>query len=215
METQPRRALVVVDAQLEYFDEDRPLAVQYPPRDESRANLVEAIDVAIRNDVPVVTVRHELPQDAPVFAAGSEAAAVHPAVLERATGKGTEIVKRFSSVFADTGLTEWLRAHQIDTITLVGYMTNNCVLATAASAEPLGFTVEVLRDATGAVHLSNEAGSVSARQVHDTLMVLLHSNFAAVATTGDWTSAVSGARTLPKNDLGNSAIQGRSAHSGR
>ncbi|MGC7095201.1 isochorismatase family protein [Amycolatopsis lurida] len=216
--TQPRRALVVVDAQNEYFDDNRPLAVQYPPRDESRAKLLEAIDAAVRYEVPVVTVRHELPEGAPVFAAGSEAAALHPDVAARDRGKGTEIVKSFSSVFAGTGLTEWLQANEIDTITLVGYMTNNCVLASAAAAEPLGFTVEVLKDATGAVHLSNEAGSVSAQQIHDTLMVLLHSNFAAVATTGDWTAAVSGAHALPKSDLGSSAVQGvadRGGHRGR
>lgn len=209
--TQPRRALVLVDVQNEYFNDDRPLAVQYPPRDESRAKLLDAIDAAVHHEVPVVTVRHELPEGAPVFAAGSAAAELHPEVAERDRGKGTEIVKTFSSVFADTGLTEWLQANEIDTVTLVGYMTNNCVLASAAAAEPLGFTVEVLRDATGAVHLSNEAGSASARQVHDTLMVLLHSNFAAVATTEDWKSAVSGGHALPKSDLGTSAIQGRGA----
>jgi hypothetical protein len=38
----------------------------------------------------------------------------------------------------------------------------------------------------------NEAGKVSADQLHETLLVVLHSNFAAVATTDAWTAAVTG-----------------------
>ena len=90
-------------------------------------------------------------------------------------------------------------------------MTNNCDLATAAAAEPLGITVELLSDASGAVHLANDAGTVSARQLHETLMVLLHSNFAAVATTDDWAAAVAAGTTLPKGDLGSSAVHGQQA----
>ncbi|MHA7304280.1 hypothetical protein ACX80E_03400 [Arthrobacter sp. TMN-49] len=96
-------------------------------------------------------------------------------------------------------------------MSLVGYMTNNCDLATAAAAEPLGFAVEVLSDASGAIHLANEAGQVGAQQLHETLLVLLHSNFAAVATTKDWAQAVEAGTALPKGDLGSSAMQGQAA----
>lgn len=60
-------------------------------------------------------------------------------------------------------------------------MTNNCDIATAVGAEDLGLTAEILADASGAIRLANEAGKVSADQLHQTLLVLLHSNFAAVA----------------------------------
>jgi nicotinamidase-related amidase len=80
-------------------------------------------------------------------------------------------------------------------------MTNNCILATAAAAAPLGFTAEVLSDATGAIHLANDAGSVSARHLHETLLVLLNSNFAAVATTEDWTVAATTGAPLPRSNL--------------
>jgi hypothetical protein len=40
-----------------------------------------------------------------------------------------------------------------------------------------------------AIQLANEGGKVSADQLHETLLVLLHSNFAAVATTDAWTAA--------------------------
>ena len=52
----------------------------------------------------------------------------------------------------------------VDTVTLVGYMTNNCVLASAVEAEFLGFTTEVLSDATGAINLANDAGFATLKQ---------------------------------------------------
>ena len=62
----PRRALVVVDVQQEYFD--GPLQVQHPPREESLARVVRAMDLAKEHDMPVVVVQHEYPEGAPVFA---------------------------------------------------------------------------------------------------------------------------------------------------
>ncbi|MFC7343941.1 cysteine hydrolase family protein [Saccharopolyspora griseoalba] len=205
----PRRALVVIDVQQEYFQ--GPLAVQHPPRDESLPRIARAVDSAVEAGVPVITVQHEYPAGAPVFAVGSEGWQLHPEIERRAEAASKHVVKGFSSVFTAGDLTEWLRANDIDTLTLVGYMTNNCVLATAAAAEPLGFAVEVLSDATGAIHLANEAGKVSAQQVHETLMVLLHSNWAAVSDTDTWAGAVSDQKPLPKSDLGTSAVRGQAA----
>jgi nicotinamidase-related amidase len=119
------------------------------------------------------------------------------------------VSKDASSVFAGTDVAAWLTDQDVDTITIVGYMTNNCDIATAVEAEGLGLSVEILSDASGAIHLANEAGSVSAEQLHQTLMVLLHSNFAAVATTEVWAEAVRNGQALPKSDLGTSATQGR------
>ena len=44
--------------------------------------------------------------------------------------------------------------------------------------------------------------------------MLLHSNFAAVATTDAWVAAVAAGEALPKSDLGTSAMQGRAAFAG-
>ena len=122
--------------------------------------------------------------------------------------------KQVASVFEGTGLADWLRAEGIDTITLTGYMTNNCVLASAAAAEPLGFAVEVLSDATGAIPISNDSGSASAAQVHETLMAVLNSNWAAVTTTDAWIDAIESGTTLPRGNLVESAIAGRAAADG-
>jgi nicotinamidase-related amidase len=145
-----------------------------------------------------------------VFASGSATWQNHPEVAAHEDVAAKRISKQFSSIFAGTGLEAWLRGQGIDTITLVGYMTNNCVIASAAAAEPLGFAVEVLSDATGAIDLANDAGTAAARQVHETLMALLHSNWAAVMDTASWITALQAAVPSAKSDLVTSGAQGRS-----
>lgn len=205
----PRRALIVVDVQQEYFE--GPLQIQHPPREESLANVVRAMDLATEQELPVVVVQHEYPEGAPVFAVGSAGWALHPDVEARIAPSWKRTTKQNGSVFAGSEVAGWLADQGVDTITIVGFMTNNCDIATAVDAEGLGLAAEVLSDATGAIHLANEQGQVSAEVLHEALMVLLHSNFAAVATTDAWAHAVRSGESLPKNDLGTSATQGRAA----
>lgn len=207
--TAPRRALVVIDVQNEYFD--GPLEVQHPPREQSLAQVVAAMAVAAEHGLPVVVVQHAFPEGAPVFAVGSAGHELHPDVAARVDGSTKRVSKSRASVFAGTDVGAWLAEHAVERIVLVGYMTNNCVIGTAAAAADLGLGVEVLSDATGAIALANEAGTASAQQVHETLMVLLNSNFAAVATTQAWADAVQQGRPLVGSDLGTSAVQGRTA----
>ena len=208
----PRRALIVVDVQQEYFD--GPLQVEHPPREESLANITRAMDVATEHDLPVVVVQHEYPEGAPLFAAGSAGWALHPEIEKRLQPSWKRVPKQNGSVFAGTDVAEWLAGRGVDTITVAGFMTNNCDIATAVEAEGLGLAAEVLSDATGAIHLANEMGKVTAEVLHEVLLVLLHSNFAAVGTTQAWTSAVQSGEPLAKSDLVTSATQGRAAFAG-
>ena len=50
--TSPRRALVLVDVQRDYFD--GPLEIQYPPHADSLARITQAIDTATQAGVPVI-----------------------------------------------------------------------------------------------------------------------------------------------------------------
>ena len=205
----PRRALVVIDVQNDYFD--GPLEIQYPPREDSLARICAAMEAATEHGLPMVVVQHEFPAGTPIFGAGSAGQALHPDIAKRLTASCKSVTKNNASVFSGTDAAAWLSEMQVDCITLVGYMTNNCVIGTAAAAEDLGISVEVLSDATGAISISNDAGSASAQQVHETLMAVLNSNFAAVATSDAWAAAVKAGETLPGRDIAASAIQGRAA----
>lgn len=205
----PNRALIVVDVQGEYFA--GPLEIQHPPREEALAAALRALDAARAHDLPVVVVQHRTPEGTPVFADGSPGWSLHADLEAGLATDDDRVQKAYGSVFADTGLADRLRERGVDTVTLVGFMTNNCIVASAADAEPLGLAVEVLSDATGAIALANEAGQVSAEELHRTLMVLLQSNFAAVTTTDAWTEALAAGAPIEGSDLVTSALAGRDA----
>ncbi|SKC37138.1 isochorismatase family protein [Okibacterium fritillariae] len=206
--TNPRRALILIDVQQQYFDGT--LEIHYPPHADSLPRILAAIDAAEASGIPIVAFQHSGGEGAPLFAPGTPEFELHPEIEARATDEWTRITKSYSSVYAGTGLAEWLRERDLDTVTLVGYMTNNCVLASSVEAEFLGFTTEVLSDATGAINIANSAGFASAQTVHTTLMALLNSNLATVATTEAWTAALADGQPLEASNLIESATTGAS-----
>ncbi|WP_258803669.1 isochorismatase family protein [Pseudarthrobacter sp. NS4] len=201
-----RRALILIDVQQQYFS--GPLEIQYPPHQESLPMIAGAADAAIAAGIPIAVIQHSAGEGAPVFAPGTPGFDLHPEVERRKTAEWKSLVKQYGSVYAGTDLAEWLRKHDVDTVTLAGYMINNCVLASAVEAEFLGFTTEVLSDATGAINLANDAGFADANTVHTTLLALLNSNWAAVADTDTWTNALDTRQALSRSDLGSSAVAG-------
>ncbi len=202
----PTRALVLVDVQQEYFD--GPLEIQFPAPADSLPKITAAIDAATANGVPVVVVQHTAGDEAPIFNPTMAGFALHPVVEQRRSSEWKAITKQYGSVFGGTDLLAWLQENSIDTITLVGYMTNNCIIASAAHAETHGIAAEVLSDATGAISIGNDAGYVDAETVHKTLMAILNSNFAAVETTQNWIEALREEQALTKDNLPSSAMSG-------
>ncbi|GAA3441817.1 cysteine hydrolase family protein [Planomonospora venezuelensis] len=192
-----KRALIVVDVQNEYFTGNLPIA--YPPREESLAAILAAMDTAREHGVPVVVVRHTAPAGSPIFAGGGHGWELREEVAGRPYDLLTD--KSMASAFAGTGLGGWLDARGIDTVAVAGYMTQNCDESTARDAYHRGLRVEFLSDATGTVALSNRAGRLTAEEVHRNVLVVMDSNFASVATTAEWTAAVAAGEPLPRPDI--------------
>ena len=197
MSTNPRRALIVIDVQNEYVTGD--LLIEYPPADTSLANIGRAIDAARAAGVPVVVVQNFAPAGAPIFARGSVGAELHPVVASRERDHYVE--KALPSAFAGTDLAQWLAARGVDTVTVVGYMTHNCDASTVFEAAHAGLQVEFLHDATGSVPYANDAGFASAEDIHRVFSVVMHSRFAAVATTDAWLAAVKAGTSLPRDNI--------------
>ncbi|GIG70126.1 isochorismatase family protein [Phytomonospora endophytica] len=175
-------ALIIIDVQHEYTTGRLPIS--HPPVDDALANIATAIDAAAARGAKVVVVQHDAPEGAPIFAPGTETWQNHEVVADRPHDHLVHKTK--ASSFADTDLGEWLDANGVTTVTLAGFMTQNCVVATAFDADARGLAVEILSDATGAIGLSNAAGTVDARTVHETLMTVFASNIATVGTTAEW-----------------------------
>jgi len=180
------RALVVIDVQNEYAGGALP--IEYPDIELSLQSIGRAMDAARSASIPVVVVRNNAPAGSPAFARGSAGWELHPAVARRPRDHYLE--KSLPSAFAGTDLADWIAANGIDTLTVCGYMTHNCVDSTVKHALHAGLAVEVLQDATGAVPYSNRAGSASAEEIHRTFTVVMQSRFAAVMDTDEWIDAV-------------------------
>ncbi|MHB1247120.1 MAG: cysteine hydrolase family protein [Sulfuriferula sp.] len=182
MTHQSRRALIVIDVQNEYVTGNLP--IEYPDIQSSLSNISRAMDAAADTGIPIIVVQQYAPAESPIFATGSDGWELHPVVRSRTWNHYIE--KKLPSAFAGTDLDEWLNAHQINTLTVVGYMTHNCDDSTIRHAFHAGLAVEFLADAAGALPYLNQAGSASAEEIHRVFTVVMQSRFAAVMTTLEW-----------------------------
>jgi nicotinamidase-related amidase len=197
MTTIPRRALIVIDVQNEYFTGK--MRIEYPPVQTSLPNIGLAMDAAREAGIPVVLVQHDAPEQSPIFAKGSDGWQLHPSVAQRA--HDLHINKSKASAFAGTGLAAWLEQNAIDTLTIAGYMTHNCNASTIFDAAHMGLQVEVLDDATGALSYENAAGKASAEEIHRVFNTVVHSNFGAVVATEAWLAAVRDGVALERDNI--------------
>jgi nicotinamidase-related amidase len=176
-----RRALLVIDVQNEYFTGKLP--VTYPTG--SLEKILGAMDAARENGVPVIVIQHttEVP-GRPIFQKGSPEWELKQEIAGRSYDLLVE--KNLPGSFTGTILEAWLRENGIDTVVIGGYMTQMCCDTTARQAFHLGFGVEFLSDATGTLAISNEAGSVTAEELHRAILVSQGMVFSKVMNTEAW-----------------------------
>ncbi len=175
------RALLVIDVQNEYFSGKLP--VSYPVN--SLANILRAMDAAQEEGVPVVVIQHAAPQpDSATFRRGSKEWQLLPEIDARP--RDVLIHKSLPGSFTNTELESWLRQRGIDTVVIAGYMTQMCCDTTARQAAHLGLNVEFLSDATGTLDFRNEAGTVTAEELHRAILVTQQMRFARVLPTREW-----------------------------
>lgn len=197
MSHSPRRALIVIDVQNEYFDGGMPIT--FPAVDASLPNILRAMEAARAHGIPVIVVQHDAPEDSPIFARGSQGWQLHPAVA--ALGADHHINKSQASAFAGTGLRAWLAEREIDTLAVAGYMTHNCNASTILEAAHAGLQVEFLSDASGSLAYANAAGKASAEEIHRVFSVVFHTGFAAVSSTGAWIGALAERVGLERDNI--------------
>jgi nicotinamidase-related amidase len=189
------RALLVVDAQNEYVTGK--LLIEYPPVASSLQNIAKAMDAASGRGIQVVVAIQVLSQDAPVFAHGTEGANLHPSIAVK--GRSRLFERNHPRVFVDPELSGWLQANSIETITLVGYITQNLISIAVTDALRLGIAVEFLTDAAGSIPCRNRAGTASAEEIHRVSSVVLHSSCVAALLTDEWIEMLD-TGTCPERD---------------
>jgi nicotinamidase-related amidase len=180
-----QRALLVIDVQDEYFHGGLP--VSHPAG--SLDNILAAMDAAREQDVAVVVVRHTSPPGSGFFQVGSPQWNLLPQVAERP--RDLLLDKNLPGSFTGTSLEDWLRQRGINEIAICGYMTQMCCDTTSRQAFHRGFAVQFLSDATGTLDIKNDAGSVSAEELHRAILVTQAMRFAKVLSTAQWVQEIS------------------------
>ena len=180
-----KRALLVIDVQNEYFTGKLP--VSYPAG--SFENILRVMDAAKECAIPIAVIQHRaITTDSPVFKFKSPAWELHPEIAVRP--RDILIEKTLPGSFTGTNLEAWLKENGIDTVTISGYMTQMCCDTTARQAFHRGYKVEFLSDATGTLAFSNNAGSVTAEELHRAILVAQAQRFSTVMKTSEWTDKI-------------------------
>ena len=181
-----RAALLVIDVQRGFVDEDAPLHAPGAPR--ILGPLERLIAGCRAAGVPVLYTRHlhrrdrsdmgllgpvyeRLQVEDPLLADGA-AGTIHPRVAPR-EGE-TVIVKRRFSAFHQTDLELVLRGLGVDTLLLAGLTTENCVQATARDAGFRDLPAVVVSDACAAAAYPDAGhGPLPAAEAHRATLALL------------------------------------------
>jgi nicotinamidase-related amidase len=175
------RALLVIDVQREYFDGALPISHPAGHLD----HILEVMDQAAEQRIATAVVRHhQADPESPIFRLNSPMWELHPEVASRP--RDVLIDKQLPGSFTNTELESWLKSVGADTISIVGYMTHMCCDTTARQAFHRGYNVEFLSDACGTLPVSNEAGSVTAEQLQDSILVAQQMFISDVIDRREW-----------------------------
>lgn len=136
-------ALIVIDIQNDYFP-----AGKYPQYQALSVlgKVLDAMDIAIQRQWPVILVQHVAAPEAPFMRQGSEGAELHPLIKAKG-GEKYVIEKRHADGFFNTELLHLLTRLGISDVVLCGMMTQNCITHTALSPSARDLNVRVLPDA--------------------------------------------------------------------
>ena len=179
----PKRALIVIDVQNEYFDgalpiSDPPTATslgEHRPGDGCRHRRRRAGDRrAARRQRPR---GGDLQRGQPRLGAPPR---------HRRPPHDHLVRKELPGSFTGTPLGDILADAGVDTVSITGYMTHMCVDTTAREAAHRGLAVEILNDATGTLTLENSGGTATGEELHRATLVAQGQFFAEVMPTEKW-----------------------------
>jgi biuret amidohydrolase len=186
-----RSALLIIDAQREYFDADGALFT--PNAEGIRDNLVRLVAAARDTGTQVIFVRHvQAPDgsdagrmgdfdDTPSFVAGTKGVEV---IADLAPDPGEPVVdKTRYSAFVNTRLESILKTSGVDTVIVAGLMTQYCSVTTTRHGHDLDYRMVFVIDANAGPDLPDLGfGSV---QHADTLRVIATALAAGIAEVLD------------------------------
>src|SRR3954453_21406610 len=194
-----RTALLVIDAQREYFDADGALFTEHAA--EILGNLQALLAGARRSGTRVVFLRHVQAadgsdtgrmgdfDDTPSFVAGTRGIEIVPSLAPR---DGEPVVdKTRYSAFVNTRLESILKTWGTDTVLVTGLMTQYCCVTTARHAHDLDYRVVFVADANAGPDLPDLGfGPVPHDDARRVIATALAGGIAEVVDTGTLVVAI-------------------------
>ncbi len=169
----PKKALLVIDAQVALFSLSKPLY----NGDVVLAGIRRLLDRARTEHAPVIYLQHSGHRDG-IFAKGSPGWHIHPAVTPH---EGELVVEKYAAdAFSGTRLEQCLDQLSVRALVVCGFVTEGCVDTAVRRASSLGFTIELAKDA----HSTTDGEVLSGRQIvehHNSILGI----FAEVKATAD------------------------------
>lgn len=188
------KALVVIDVQNIYTNPESELFCVDSKATVKRINqIIESFE---RKKLPIAYVKHVHKKDGSDlgrlfdfagefedfnFKEGSDEVNYDPN-LKVVTGSYEFTKNRYSS-FTGTGLNEFLKKNKIDTVVIVGFMTNFCCESTTRDAHGLDYFVDFITDATGAPAINEKLDEKEIRKI---VAEFMGAGFARVYDTADY-----------------------------
>jgi nicotinamidase-related amidase len=190
-----KTALLIIDAQREYFDEDEPLYT--PHAAKITENLVSLRKWAESIGALTIIVQHIHKADGsdlgrmgdfdatPVFVEGTKGVELVPELAPRETD--IVIRKTRYSAFVGTNLDSILKSHGVDCVVISGLMTNYCSVSTARHAHDLDYKVVFVTDANAGPDMPDLGfGSIAHADVMRVVATSLAGGIADVVDTDEF-----------------------------
>ncbi len=179
---QPKRALLVVDIQNDYFPGGLWEVSGMDAAADNAARLLQAVRAS--GDL-VVHVRHEFTtNDAPFFKPDSVGAQIHSKVQNLKSEH--VVVKRYANSYRETDLKEVLDRNGIGQVVICGAMSQNCIDAITRASNDFGYDCIVIQDACAAPALEFNGTHVPAKHVHAAFMAALGFAYAKMLSTDEY-----------------------------
>ena len=180
--TPSKHALLVIDVQDSFIHAPYWSAADEP---KFRAHQLALINSARAHGVPVIGVLHEdAPSDGrtPSFLASSG----HVRFMEWLPAVDEVFKKSVHNALTDSGLLEYLRAHNITDLTISGIRSEQCCETTTRVASDLGFNVYYVTEATLTFAMIHADGTVySADEIKKRTELVLAGRFARICSVAD------------------------------
>ncbi|MEP6614348.1 MAG: cysteine hydrolase family protein [Mucilaginibacter sp.] len=182
-----RPALILIDIQQGFDD----IAYWGGERNnpDAELNARKLLDYWRAHNLPLFHIQHCSTNPNSLLAASNPGNA-HKEIVKPLPGEPV-IKKSVNSAFIGTDLQERLNGAGIDTVVIVGLITEHCVSTTARMAGNLGYKTFVVADATAAFAKTGIKGEhYDAETIHLTALAQINSEFATILNTDEIITAL-------------------------